>query len=441
MAEVPSTEPLTGEMRPLPALKLVVVDGPDFGAELTLRPGSHRVGKAPENELVLTDPAVSRLHMWVHVLRHAVKLVDGGSKNGSFCDGRRFTEIEVGVGVRIKVGRTELELLPLGAVSASVPPSDKERFGSLVGQSVRMRQVFALLERAAAADVDVLIGGETGTGKERCAEALHAQSARRKGPFVVLDPTAISPQLFESELFGHVRGAFTGAGEPREGFLQRANHGTLFLDEVGELPLEVQPRLLRVLERREVKPVGGNAYRAVDVRVLAATHRNLEADCKAGRFREDLYHRLAVVRVELPPLRERKEDIPLLVRTFLGELGRDPGEMGAEVLELLKRYEWPGNLRQLKNVLVRAVSLGISAALPAASSPAASAAKVPPAPAGAPAPLRLDFKAAKEQLVSQFERQYLVDLMGRTDGHISRAAEEAGIDRAYLHRLLNKHGL
>jgi DNA-binding NtrC family response regulator len=295
-----------------------------------------------------------------------------------------------------------------------------------------MREVFTLLERLVASDADVLIQGETGTGKELCAEALHAGSRRAGKPFVVVDLAGLAPALIESELFGHVKGAFTGAQADRAGAFERAQGGTVFLDEVGELPPEVQPRLLRALERRQVKRVGANNYRALDVRVLAATHVDLEASVKAGRFRGDLFHRLAVLRVTLPPLRERPEDIPLLIDTVLSRAGRPPGALSEQTRALLTQYPWPGNVRELRNVVERVVSLG-EEALPDLRTDARSG------PVGTA--LELPFKQAKEQLIEGFERDYLRGLLERCEGNISRAAREAGIARMYLRKLLQKHGM
>jgi DNA-binding NtrC family response regulator len=297
-----------------------------------------------------------------------------------------------------------------------------------------MRALFELLARVASADAPVLIHGETGTGKELCAEALHARSARASAPFVVVDLAAIQPSLIESELFGHVRGAFTGAVADRAGAFERADGGTVFLDEVGELSAELQPRLLRALERGQVKRVGANDFKTVNVRVIGATHRDLPALAQEGRFRDDLYHRLAVLNVRLPPLRERRDDIPDLVRALLARLGQ-PDAIGPEGIAALCGHDWPGNVRELRNAVERAVSLGH---LPGPGDFAMAA----PAPAPRTTGWRgLPFKVAKDKLVAAFERDYLLDLVSRCAGNISRAAREAGIDRVYLHRLLKHHGL
>jgi DNA-binding NtrC family response regulator len=355
----------------------------------------------------------------------------------------RFTELEVRPGAVLKLGTTELKILPEDSRERVIPPSAKTHFGSLVGASRKMREVFTLLERLASGDADVLIQGETGTGKEGCAEGIHAGSKRSKGPFVIVDLAGLAPTLIESELFGHVKGAFTGAQSDRAGVFERAEGGTVFLDEVGELPPEIQPRLLRVLERRQVKRVGANEYRTVDVRVVTATHVDLEGAVKVGTFREDLFHRLAVLRVTLPPLRERLEDIPLLVDTVLERMGRPPSALSEQTRALLSQYPWPGNVRELRNVVERVVNMG-EEGLPdiSPSAPVDKPRQAAAAVAAAATPeLDLPFKEAKERLIEGFERDYLKGLLERCEGNVSRASREAGIDRVYLRKLLKKHGL
>jgi DNA-binding NtrC family response regulator len=285
----------------------------------------------------------------------------------------------------------------------------------------------------------VLIQGETGTGKELCAEAIHQESGRRKGPFVIVDLAGIAPSLLESELFGHVKGAFTGAHVDRAGAFERAQGGTVFLDEVGELPLDLQPRLLRVLERRQVKRVGANDYRTVDVRVVSATHVDLEAAVRDGKFRRDLFHRLAVLRFTLPPLRGHPEDIPLLIDAVLERMARPPSTLSDQTRALLAQYPWPGNVRELRNVVDQVVNLG-EEALPSLDGAPAHAGSADRARPSEP-DLTLPFKEAKERLIEGFERDYLKGLIERCEGNISRASREAGIDRVYLRKLLRKHGL
>jgi len=426
-------------------VKLAVLSGPDSGKVYPLAPGRYRLGSEATADIVLPDRAVSRQHLILEVRENGVRAVDPGSRNGSYCEGMRFSELEVRPGAVLTLGTTELKLVPEGEKSRALPLSSRSSFGGLVGNSRRMREVFTLLERLAQGESDVLIQGETGTGKELCAEAIHLHGPRAKGPFVIADLAGIAPQLLESELFGHVKGAFTGAHSDRAGAFERAHGGTLFLDEVGELPLEVQPRLLRALERRQVKRVGANDYRTFNVRVVAATHQDLEGSVAQGRFRGDLFHRLAVLRVELPPLRERPDDIPLLIDTVLARLGRPPSALSDTTRLLLAQYPWPGNVRELRNVVDRVVNLGEEALpdipdVPAPSNPRPPASNEDPE-STLSLSLDLPFKEAKEQLIDGFERDYLRNLVERCEGNLSRAAREAGIDRVYLRKLLRKHGL
>ncbi|RKH12208.1 FHA domain-containing protein [Corallococcus sp. CA053C] len=423
-------------------VRLLVLSGPEAGQSYPLTPGRYRLGADPASDIVIADRAVSRSHLLLDVREDGIQAVDVGSRNGSFCEGMRFTTLDVRPGAVLTLGTTELKLVPEGEKSRAMPLSNRERFGNLVGSSRRMRELFTLLERLAQGESDVLIQGETGTGKELCAEALHTHGTRSKGPFVIVDLAGVAPQLLESELFGHVKGAFTGAQADRAGAFERAHGGTLFLDEVGELPLEVQPRLLRALERRQVKRVGANDYRAVNVRVVAATHQDLEGAVKAGRFRGDLFHRLAVLRAMLPPLRERPEDIPLLIDTVLERMGKPPSALSDQTRALLTQYPWPGNVRELRNVVDRVVSLGESALPELPETPS----RPTPAADGDPEdtlslPLDLPFKEAKERLIEGFERDYLKTLLERCGGNVSKASREAGIDRVYLRKLLRKHGL
>jgi len=315
-----------------------------------------------------------------------------------------------------------------------------------------MRRLFALLAKAAVTEATILLSGETGTGKEALAEAVHQTSRRAKGPFVVVDCGSIPHELIASELFGHARGAFTGAATDKQGLIEAANSGTLFLDEIGELALDLQPQLLRVLDRRQVRRVGETHAVDVDIRVIAATHRDLRAMVRAGKFREDLYYRLAVVSTQVPPLRERKSDIPALATCFAERMGRGTFAQSPALLEQLERHDWPGNVRELRNVVERALSLG-SAALVDLGDGAAPRPAAEPAEPAEPDPgdarpasassgvLELPFKEAKAALVESFERDYLTALLARHRGNISRAAAEAGIDRNYIHRLVKKYGL
>jgi DNA-binding NtrC family response regulator len=409
-------------------MRLVALSGQSTGAELVVQRGTYYVGTSADCDLPLTDPAVSRRHLEVVVRSEGVQITDLGSKNGSFLKGTRFDRVTIGVGTIVTIGRTDLRLATLAEPAPAAPPSDRDRFGDLRGRSLAMRQVYGLLERIADASAPVLIEGETGTGKEVCAAALHAASGRRE-PFVVCDLAGVPRSLIESELFGHVRGAFTGADRDRVGAFEAAGHGTLFIDEIGELEPALQPRLLRVLEQHEVQPVGSSQPREVPARILAATHLDLRAECKAGRFREDLYHRLAVLRVTLPPLRARKEDLPQLVPALLEQLGGRV-EVAPAGMALLSEYDWPGNVRELRNVLERACAL-VAPGEPITAQ--ALGLEPSPGPEG--------FHQAKERLVSNWERGYLADLLRRARGNVARAARMAGLNRPHLYTLLKKHGL
>ncbi|MBK7858140.1 MAG: sigma 54-dependent Fis family transcriptional regulator [Archangiaceae bacterium] len=417
-------------------LKLVVVSGPDFGRSLSLERGTYRVGKAADCDLALADGAVSSTHLLIEVLKGRARFTDAGSRNGSFVGDVAFKTVELRAPAHLRIGRTELKLVTRAETAPALAPSLSDRFGGLRGKSLAMRSLFATLERAARGDADLLILGETGTGKDVCARAIHEASPRARAPFVTVDLAATTPELIGSELFGHQKGAFTGAETARRGAFERAEGGTVLLEEVGELSLELQPWLLRVLERREVKPLGADAHRPVDVRVLAATHHPLRKRVEQGTFRADLYHRLAAVTLTLPPLRERMEDLPLLIDSLLADL--KPGANTAldpATLALLRDYRWPGNVRELKNVVERAVSLGGAVDVPLDDR------EPPPRPREAGDVNALPFKRAKDRLVAAFEKDYLVQLLARCGGNVSRAAKEAGIARVYLQRLMKKHAL
>jgi two-component system, NtrC family, response regulator GlrR len=324
--------------------------------------------------------------------------------------------------------------------------SEPTRFGNLVGRSAPMRTLFELLQRAAVSDATVLIEGETGTGKEATAETIHREGNRKNGPFVVIDCSSIPGQLLESELFGHERGAFTGAVAARQGAFQAASGGTIFLDEIGELPIDMQPKILRALERRHAKPVGATQYEEFDVRVIAATNRSLRAEVQAQRFRSDLYYRLAVVQVKLPPMRERLTDLPLLVENMMRGLGVQDQPIATALrsqpfLDRLMHYRWPGNVRQLRNYIERCVALD-DATLPT------NLDTMPPPPSGAPREGTHDaidisqpLKYARERCIGNFERRYLEALLRKHNNNVSAAARAAEVDRIHFYRLLWKHGL
>jgi DNA-binding NtrC family response regulator len=421
---VTGTTPLLLDRPALPAkLRLTARFAGKTLASLVFSRGTITVGSAPENDLVIPHHTVSRRHLEVSTETQALYVRDLESRNGTRLAGSKIGEAFIAIGHALMLGLVELRIDDADEAEAS-------RFGSLEGVSAAMRAAIEDLRRVASTDATVLLEAETGSGKDVAARAIHQGSPRMKGPFETLDCGSLPADLAAAELFGHVKGAFTSAERARSGAFERASGGSLFLDEIGELPLELQPLLLRVLESREVRRVGdGNTVR-VDVRVIAATNRNLEAEVAAGRFRADLMHRLAVVRVRLPPLRERLEDLPVLVRSILDELGpRAQGfVISNEVLRRLAANPWPGNVRELRNFIERALALG-SVGLPEGDADEGNEAGT------------LDYKQAREEALASFERDYLVHLLRRFDGNVSKAAREASLDRAYLHRLIKKHGL
>jgi transcriptional regulator with PAS, ATPase and Fis domain len=377
------------------------------------------------------------VHCELTVSASAVTLRDLDSTNGTWIDDVRVHEVEVPVGTVIRVGRSAFRI-EAGEGSSVMALSEASEFGELVGSSLEMRSVYAVLERAAPTDTTLLLQGETGTGKDVAARSVHRASRRAAGPFVPLDCGAIPENLIESELFGHVRGAFTGAVATRIGSFEEANGGTLFLDEIGEMPLAMQPKLLRAIESRTVRKVGAPTATPVDVRIIAATNRSLARCVNEGTFREDLYYRLAVVEVNLPPLRARREDIPLLARKFLEQLA--PGSappLGDDFLEMLKRRAWPGNVRELRNFLERSVTLG---QLPSRGGVAAAPGALPPGIERV-VPLHLPLKEAREAWMQAFESIYVRSMLDRTKGNLSRAAELAGVSRRFLQRLIARLGL
>jgi DNA-binding NtrC family response regulator len=411
-------------------VKVEVVEGPDAGAQASGEALS--VGTAKGNDLVLTDATVSRFHVEVARHEHGVLIVDHDSTNGVHAQGMRLVRAVVSAGTILALGKTRLRVEDGQRVT--VPAYANESFGGVRGNSPLMRQLMARAERAAQAEAAVLIVGESGTGKELIARALHTLGPRKVGPFVTVDCGCLAATLVASELFGHERGAFTGAQSDHAGAFERAQGGTLFLDEIGELPLEVQPALLGVLERRRFTRVGGKHEVEVDVRVISATNRDLRSAVNAGGFRLDLYHRIAVATLRVPPLRERLEDLELLVEHFLREAGHagPVGEIvGPETMAALRRYEWPGNLRELRNFVESSLMLGESPELGGQITAAAPAAE----------PITGSYKEARARVLHQFERDYLARLIAEHDGNVSKAARAAAMDRSHLIDLLQRHGL
>jgi len=419
------------------SIGLVVVDGPARGRRAGVTDGIARVGAASGNQLRLNDPTVSRVHCEIRVRPDAIVVKDSGSTNGTFVEGVRLREGEVRPGALVRVGASAFRIEDAGG-EAFLPVSERTSFGECVGGSLEMRRLYSTLERVSATPSTVLIEGETGTGKDVVARSIHAASPRANGPFVPIDCGAIPITLIESELFGHVRGSFSGAQADRAGVFEAAHGGTLFLDEIGELPLAVQPKLLRALESRSVRRLGSNAERPIDVRVVAATNRSLARCVNEGSFREDLYYRLAVVEVTLPPLRARREDISVLARHFYARLGGE-APLSPEFLAMLAARGWPGNVRELRNHLERYVALGLvneghAAAAPRIESLSHDALE-------ALVPLHLPLKDARDAWTQSFESIYVRSLLEKTGGNLTRAAEVAGVNRRFMQRLVARLGL
>jgi DNA-binding NtrC family response regulator len=394
-----------------------------------------QIGSHPSNQVQIKDRTISRFHCEVFFAADGrVWVKDLGSRNGTRVNGTRVREAELTEGATLQLGRARLAFEPL-AEHAQVPLSSVTAFGSLVGGSIPMRAVFALLQRAAASDVTVLLTGESGTGKSQAAEAIHEHGSRASKPFRIVDCAAVPASLLDSELFGHERGAFTGATERRYGVFEEANGGTVFLDEIGELPTDLQPKLLRVLEAREVRRVGANTYVPVDVRLVAATNRDLRAEVNAGRFRADLYFRLAVLRISLPALRERPGDIPLIAEQLLNRMKLDPETRRAlhdpAFLAQLRVAPWPGNARELRNHLERC------AALQQVLHPVPES----PLPLTSPVDVSIPYSEARRRLLDAFEREYVNALLERHEGNVTQAAAAAQVDRVHLHRLIRRHRL
>ena len=317
-------------------------------------------------------------------------------------------------------------------------------FEDLIGKSAAMQEVYRLLRRAAGLDITVLLLGETGTGKELAARAIHSSSSRKARRFVPVNCGALPPDLVESELFGHARGAFTGAAAAKPGLFEDADGGTLFLDEIGELPLPIQVKLNRALQEREIRRVGDNTPVHVDVRIIAATHRDLKAEAAAGRFREDLFYRLHVLPIRLPPLRERLEDVPLLAAHFLDEharaFHREVTGLEPDALRALTAYPWPGNVRELENAIERAVAVTSGQVIAAQDLPREITA-APPAAAPGELLTALPYREAIDLARDRVSRDYLAALLREFHGNVTQAAARAGMERESLHRLLKRHGL
>jgi DNA-binding NtrC family response regulator len=406
----------------------VAVVGGDRAAEATAERAELTVGTAQGNDLVLVDPTVSRHHCAVTATPLGFQLRDLGSTNGTWLANHRVELAYLKPRSTFRVGGITLGFDWLDDEIREELSAD-DRFGEALGSSQAMRRIFAVLARIAPTSSTVLLEGETGTGKGLLAEIVHRKSPRANGPFGVVDCGAIPPTLIESELFGHDKGAFTGATSARIGAFEAAQGGTLFLDEIGELPLELQAKLLRALEERTIKRLGSTRPVKLDIRLIAATNRDLREEVNAGRFRADLYYRLDVVRVRVPPLRERREDIALLVNHYYRTFTGDEQAVAPEALIVpLSLQSWPGNVRELRSAVERAVLM--LDPIPEQTAPAIAIAIDD----------RLSFREAKERAVAAWEGAYLGELVARHGGNLTRAARAARMDRAHLRELLRKRG-
>ncbi|MFO0558029.1 MAG: sigma 54-interacting transcriptional regulator [Polyangiales bacterium] len=439
-----------------PPTRTVEVQSPGTPPLLKVREGVVRIGRDANNEIVIDDPFVSRNHLEIRVFPHGVEVADLDTKNGTHFQGARIRELPI---------QTEATLVLGKNISVRVRVNDeskeKAEVDEFVGGSQAIQKLRSAVQRVAPTSLTVLIEGETGTGKEVVARAIHQRSPRAAKPLVVFDCASVSPTLIASELFGHTKGAYTGATGSSEGAFRRAHGGTLFLDEIGELPLDLQPALLRALEARQVRPVGGESYVPVDVRIIAATNRALEAEVEAGRFRKDLLFRLAVTRVKTPPLRSRPEDISILAKHFAAALG---ATLAPSVIAQLEGREWPGNVRELRNTVERAVMLaggpGVlvsqldydedefddvedEPAEPTSTGMQAVPATIPPGglSVAALASTELPFQDAKQLAVDAFEKEYLLKLFAESGYNLSEAARRSGVHRRYLRELYKKHSI
>lgn len=429
--------------RQIGRFRIHVLSGPDVGIEKVSDNAEFFVGLAPGNQLMLTDRAISRHHCSIRATNEGFLLRDLGSRNGTMLGGFRIAAAYLDSGCHIAIGQSILEFTTLSDPIVE-PLAERSRHGRLLGESAAMRHIFALLPRVAMSDSTILIEGETGTGKGLLAELIHEKSPRANGPFIVIDCGSIPPSLIEAELFGYVKGAFTGAQTSRPGAFEAAAGGTVFLDEVGELPLDMQPKLLRALEERVVRRIGSLEPVRLDVRILAATNRDLRYEVNRGTFRADLFYRLNTVRIRLPSLRERREDIPVLVQHFHQQFARDVDPpLSADLVASFVEQDWPGNVRELRSAVERAVLMG-DPAIWFESNPVADVEIDSTRLASTDFSHDLaisSFRAAKEKAIARWERGYIEALVRKNEGNLSKAARAARMDRNYLRELIRRHGI
>jgi DNA-binding NtrC family response regulator len=393
------------------------------------------VGRDSGVNIGIDDPEVSEIHCELRAMDQGILVRDLGSTNGTFIGPTRIHEAVITTATDITLGGTRLTIEP--STKQRVDVGFEDHFGPLVGSSPKMRRVFSILEKVSGTPLSVLLLGESGTGKELAAKAIHTHSPRRDKPFVILDCGSIPPTLAEGLLFGHEKSSAAGGAERRKGALSEAHEGTLFLDELGELPLDLQPKLLRAVTERQLKRVGGSSYEPLDVRILAATRRDLGAEMNSGRFRSDLYFRLAQVRVELPPLRERLADLPLLVEDICARVDRK--EQAPAVLAWIEQrmasHDWPGNVRELVNVASVAATL---ADTPGAIDDVLTLARGAGDDESGPTTA---FGEAKRTAIAAFERDYFVGLAKRAKGNVSEMARQSGMERHHVRAYLRKYGV
>ena len=417
-----------------------VVEGIDAGREVRIdgtEPSAVLVGKGPSATLQLRDGAVSRRHLSLEIEEGRLRVRDQGSTNGTRLDAVEITDAFAHGGEWLRIGATVMRIELVAAVPAA-PRKEEAAFARVIGASPAMRRLYPLCERLAKSDVPVVIEGETGTGKEALAEALHEAGPRARGPFVVFDCTAVPANLVESELFGHEKGAFTGATSTRKGMFELAEGGTLLIDEIGDLDIALQPKLLRAVERSEIRRVGGTKPIKCDVRILAATRRDLEQEVQEGRFRDDLFHRPVVARVELPPLRKRAGDVEILARHFWKALGGE-GAPPPRVLDAWSHHPWPGNVRELRNAVARQIALGdLDMTKLDASAPVKNDAV--DEEIGAILARNLPYPRARRMVLAAFDRMYVAQALEASGGSVVAAAEASGIARRYFQIIRERLG-